>query len=876
MGRAWAALVVLGAGQARCPPYGMKPPYCSGHGDCDGFGRCVCYPGFAAGDCSERLCPVGAAWADVATADDTAHAEAECSNRGHCDRETGRCACASGFEGSACQRMTCQGAANDGLPLACSGNGECLSMYDHARFDYDSKSRRFAYEAPWDAHMVHGCVCGADYAGPACEERLCASGDDPLTSGQVNEVQLLSCVGDGDIVLRFAGLATRPFDGRATAAELERELEKIGRTIGDVVVTYTNRGDAIIPTRGVGTYLFEGGLPLGELDPRLASATFQERYGFPYEVNALRPLDPDCPCVTGTYTYDPQGMRRMEFAGCADVTGGGLGWCATEGCGTQNADVSTGWFADCPCAGYPSTVTTCDDVVYEAGRDRLCYLGTDGAELMNVALIEFRTRFGDVPPLAYDEDASRFEGNVNTRAVSTDGDAAYLRASSTEYAYAVESTKEYEPCAGRGTCGAVEGDCECFSSNFELYASSNLYGGPGLAGDCGYPLTDITMCPGAGDSECTDNGVCRGGCRDGNGDGLCGSALDLYDDDATPFPSPSAPDATWQAEKPYACACKATWRGGDCSEKLCPRGPSWFAYPSGDDAAHDGLLECSGMGACDRQTGECACPPHLSGAACERTQCPAADDGKTAPCNAVGRCMSMRELATHAEVNGEADAWVYGSYANSGLTWDADRVYGCLCDAGYGAFDCGDRECPTGDDPNTWGQANEVQYFSCTATEGSFTLEFREATTVPIPANATAADVEAALEALPTVGTATVAAVAGNLDRAGLEGGASVDDQGGRVCAAYDHDVFVEVQFETEHGDVPRLKANKARLVNSRRGAGAKVVVYADGSSYSFDGCPSGDCPTFASRAGDTKRRARTGAPATASRASAPASSASA
>ena len=124
---------------------------------------------------------------------------------------------------------------------------------------------------------------------------------------------------------------------------------------------------------------------------------------------------------------------------------------------------------------------------------------------------------------------------------------------------------------------------------------------------------------------------------------------------------------------------------------------------------------------------------------------------------------------------------------------------------------------------------------------------------MPIPANATAADVEFALEALPTVGTATVAAVAGNLDRAGLEGGASVDDQGGRVCAAYDHDVFVEVQFETEHGDVPKLRANKARLVNSRRGAGAKVVVYADGSSYSFDGCPSGDCPTFASRAGDTE-----------------------
>jgi len=36
-----------------------------------------------------KICPFGAAWSDQATAIDTAHNSAECSNRGICDRSTG-------------------------------------------------------------------------------------------------------------------------------------------------------------------------------------------------------------------------------------------------------------------------------------------------------------------------------------------------------------------------------------------------------------------------------------------------------------------------------------------------------------------------------------------------------------------------------------------------------------------------------------------------------------------------------------------------------------------------------------------------------------------------------------------------------------------
>jgi hypothetical protein len=83
----------------------------------------------------------------------------------------------------------------------------------------------------------------------------------------------------------------------------------------------------------------------------------------------------------------------------------------------------------------------------------------------------------------------------------------------------VDCSKEDEPCARRGECNAIQGICECFLTNFELYGSSDLYGNAGLRGDCGLPLTDITTCP--GETECNGNGLCRG-------------TKTVIEDDATP------------------------------------------------------------------------------------------------------------------------------------------------------------------------------------------------------------------------------------------------------------------------------------------------------------------------------------------------------
>jgi hypothetical protein len=83
-----------------CVVQGSCPNQCSGHGECSVFSRCACWGHFTGADCSEQLCPVGTAWSDMASGVDLAHQNAECSNRGICNRRTGACECQKGFEGN--------------------------------------------------------------------------------------------------------------------------------------------------------------------------------------------------------------------------------------------------------------------------------------------------------------------------------------------------------------------------------------------------------------------------------------------------------------------------------------------------------------------------------------------------------------------------------------------------------------------------------------------------------------------------------------------------------------------------------------------------------------------------------------------------------
>ncbi len=173
------------------------------------------------------------------------------------------------------------------------------------------------------------------------------------------------------------------------------------------------------------------------------------------------------------------------------------------------------------------------------------------------------------------------------------------------------------------------------------------------------------------------------------------------------------------------------------------------------------LTRSGTQGVCDRTTGACTCDAGFEGNACDRMSCPYSSTA-LASCSGRGVCKTLRLMAQLKEDNGDADPQVYGSTPHSTLTWDADKIQGCVCDKAYHTYasgkgdvsdhtgyDCSERTCPTGDNSCPRGEL-EQQTITCTATGGTFTLTFRQRTTAAVSFGATLTQLKAALEALDT------------------------------------------------------------------------------------------------------------------------------
>jgi hypothetical protein len=82
-------------------------------------------------------------------------------------------------------------------------------------------------------------------------------------------------------------------------------------------------------------------------------------------------------------------------------------------------------------------------------------------------------------------------------------------------------------------------------------------------------------------------------------------------------------------------------------------------------------------------------------------------------CSGNGKCLSLRQLSKYHDYTTYLGG---GDWENEYTAWDADRIYGCLCDEGWTGVACDQRICPFGDDPATTSAAeaaDEVQLFEC-------------------------------------------------------------------------------------------------------------------------------------------------------------------
>lgn len=267
--------------------YGTVWEECGGpeRGVCDNSTLvCQCVDGYYGADCMLRACAWGPSWWGEPLGENVGHADAECSNMGECERNSGLCACRPGFGGAACEKLLCPVGA---YGKYCGGHGTCLPMWriaEETRVNGGGGGFRYGAHtlnppATWDSRRVHHCHCDSrdadqpavgpvgwisgvpvenpnwvgGYTGYDCSRRRCPYGDDVHTPGR-SEVQTVRCGLPLDETFRlgFWNEWTRPVSGNATALAVERALENL-TSLSDVRVSLSDGETACRVGWGVAT-----------------------------------------------------------------------------------------------------------------------------------------------------------------------------------------------------------------------------------------------------------------------------------------------------------------------------------------------------------------------------------------------------------------------------------------------------------------------------------------------------------------------------------------------------------------------------------------------------------------------------------------------
>lgn len=542
---------------------GDCPNECSGHGYCKDtdFNKCICHNNWRGIHCHERSCPTWKPWSAVPERDDTAHTwaqEVECANMGVCNRKTGKCECARGFSGSACQIMDCPTGQHG---LSCSGNGQCVPIVEAtSAYDAISKSASAATSdvySNWDAEMIFGCQCSPGYTGFDCSLRSCPRGDDPLTVAQRREVQVLNCQSDDDtpsFVLSYLGEFTSVLKPSSTPTDLQNALQALSNINRPVKVAST--GATLCPTGGMSSAITFTHTP-GDVLPLVA--TVISNAGNKLEINVAQAGD-------GAGQY---GAKPVPYDGTAETLEcSGRGMCDhnTGECKcfvdfeSSNGAGGPGQAGDC---GYYNPVVSKKAVTPFRHCPRPNTLPADHvvrnlAEYGPICNGHGKCNY-DTSLVCYCEDG--WSGRYCQHRACPTGRAWFDEFAGFNHVH----SDGYE-CSNRGHCDVTRGVCKC-DERFEGTACHRL------------KCPRIQHAGKQSTMECGGHGTC-----------MSMSDLARYGKTATGAMTSFQYDAVWDSAMVTGCQCEftdkhyegvRTYSGADCSLKTCPVGSDPLNVKSG-------------------------------------------------------------------------------------------------------------------------------------------------------------------------------------------------------------------------------------------------------------------------------------------------------
>jgi len=594
------------------------------------------------------------------------------------------------------------------------------------------------------------CRCYAGYQGPDCSERLCPVGPawadhpDALTVSDVAHLEV-ECSNRGHCE-RAQG-ACVCVDG-FTGAACERKAcpnDCNGQGKCTSLKDFATSQDLGV---GLNSYTFERGGARPQKPLTVDLWDHEQMYGCVcdegyYGYDCLKRSCPvgDDPLPSSSSSYSIQRMTCMADGGSFYLTFRGH---TTEALsfGATPAQLQAA-LNNLPSITTPPSQDWSQGVLVETSSRVLC--DKDGVYVD----LKFLQDYGELPLVL---------ANVDQLSLTTGTPSIKMEKT-------VTGAKESLECSGRGICDGELGTCICDLSCAEgCFSTSDGHGNPGGRGDCGYrdgTVTGETIMPACpGEVPCNDRGICD--------------------------------EETWD------CQCIDGFTGADCTLMTCPKGRSWFSAPVNEiDDIHLQMTECSDMGYCNRDYGECECAPGFEGAACQYMKCPGAD--VEGPCFNQGECLSLSFLAEASLDNGVSTKRTYGKTPNDKYRWDYDSIRGCKCNRDRMGWDCSQKLCPFGDDPLSTSQYNELQNLNCDLdddTQATVRFTFREEVTDALdPTTMTLKDLEEALEALETIDDVRL--------KSSIVGG---DDDSQFVCSNSGTDILVE--FLRPTGDVPLLQVS--------------------------------------------------------------------